>query len=660
MGVSRRAMHALRRLRARHTLSLGTYTEKTPVSTIFPRRRSFVLVAACTLSLVLHLAALLWAQSDTADAEQPASVAVIEEEEAAAPIAPSEDEPQPPAAADVDDSVAPAAATADAPPTTDSKSEDSSATELRTVAVVAISPEAAQPIAPMLVLLTGLPAEGIDAGKPWGALAMSDGRETVKVYCVPVSEPDEVLSLVEAQMQMFGVQLEDGENGIKKLSTPFGMTFHYLPRDGWMYVSRSDAALARLPENPPAAFDQILAHYSLGARIDFRDMPDSDRQALAAYLKAVNDEDLQYAKELLNERELEVYRHQSELRLKEGERWIASLEEVTVGFSADPQQQRDYFDLNCRFQPDSDLAKQIAAAGQPHTNFAGFYQPDATATVNLASVAEPVFHFLLDLNRNTFPMIRAQAERVVSDQGEVPDAGARDNLKAALNELLEAVQATLESEEFDGAASYHEEENGVTVVAGGLVKQPERIEAALRKLEPRLPLDPEQPAIQWNAAEHAGVRFHTFRAMVPEADPKWRERFGEKLDVTVGIGDGAVYLALGSDNLAALQQAIDASKAEPKKEVPPLDASAALGPFLPLAADWVGPDFAALVDDAAAQLREKAPDHDRVRLTATLTDGGLRYRLEAEDGVLEALSSFSLMAAPGAEQPMLWPPQQQD
>jgi hypothetical protein len=630
------------------------------VSIDYRQLRSLILATICTLSAILMPTATLRAESDEAEPSAPA--VIIEEDDTAERLTADEHETAAPVEIKEDESVAPAAATQEATPapekTATAGAVAPSAAEFKTVAVVALSREAAEPFEQLLTLMTGLPVEGIDPDKPWGALAMSDGQDSVKVYCLPVSEPDKMLARVEAQMQMFGVQLQDGANGVKKLATPFGLTFNFLPRDGWMYVSRSEAALAHLPENPPATFHQILADYSLGARILFRDLPDSDRQGLVAYLKAVNDEDLEYYKEYLSERELEVYRKQSELMLKESERWIASLDEATLGTNSDPDQPRGYFDLTCRFRPESALAKQIAAAGQPRTNFAGFYQPDATATVNLAGVAEPVLHFLLGLNRDTFPLIRAQAERVVNDEGQVPNADARDNLKAALDELLEAVQATLESEEFDGAAAYHEQEGAAALVAGGLVKQPERIEAALKKLEPRLPIDPDQPTIKWNAAEHAGVHFHMFRAVVPEADPKWRERFGEKVDVTVGIGDGAVYFAMGEDNLAALEQAIDASKAEPNKEVPPLDASAALGPFLPLAADWVGPDFAELVNSIADQLREEAKDRDHVRLTATLVDGGLRYRLEAEDGVLEALSNFSMMAAPGAEQPMLWPPQQ--
>jgi hypothetical protein len=70
-------------------------------------------------------------------------------------------------------------------------------------------------------------------------------------------------------------------------------------------------------------------------------------------------------------------------------RMINEMDSLIFGLAIDAQQQRAYIDFAYRFMPGSKMADQIAAYGEPRTNFAGFYQPDAAATVTFATKADP-------------------------------------------------------------------------------------------------------------------------------------------------------------------------------------------------------------------------------------------------------------------------------
>jgi hypothetical protein len=107
-----------------------------------------------------------------------------------------------------------------------------------------------------------------------------------------------------------------------------------------------------------------------------------------------------------------------------------------------------------------------------------------------------------------------------------------------------------------------------------------------------------------------------------------------------------VYLAVGKDNLNAVRKAIDASAAEPDKAVPPFEFVLSLGPFLEVfAAQTDDAEQRALAQSLAATIRNEAPGRDHIRVVGQLIPNGLRYRLEAEEGVLRAIG----FAGRGAE-----------
>jgi hypothetical protein len=112
---------------------------------------------------------------------------------------------------------------------------------------------------------------------------------------------------------------------------------------------------------------------------------------------------------------------------------------------------------------------------------------------------------------------------------------------------------------------------------------------------------------------------------------------GDKVDVAVGIGTNAVYVAIGRDNMDAINKAIDASQAEPNKEVSPFEFSLALGPIMETAAANGKAEDQESLQAIADMLQNTAQGRDHIRITEQFITNGARYRVEAEEGVLRAI-----------------------
>src|SRR5262249_49005528 len=143
---------------------------------------------------------------------------------------------------------------------------------------------------------------------------------------------------------------------------------------------------------------------------------------------------------------------------------------------------------------------------------------------------------------------RKQAEKAIDEENDLPDQTSRDALKSAMNGFLDAAEATIEGGQMDGGAAAVLHPDSLTVVAGFLIKDPAKIESGLKKIAEIGAKEPDFGGVQWDAAEHAGVKFHTMSVPIPEDQEDARKMLGDKVDVAVGIGTDSVYVAIGRDN----------------------------------------------------------------------------------------------------------------
>jgi hypothetical protein len=125
---------------------------------------------------------------------------------------------------------------------------------------------------------------------------------------------------------------------------------------------------------------------------------------------------------------------------------------------------------------------------------------------------------------------------------------------------------------------------------------------------------------------------------VPEHLEAPRKYLGEEASIAIGIGEEAVYVAIGPDNLEAVNKAIDASAAEPNKSIAPFELALSVTPFIELAANEAKDEGQRKIMAAVADsLKKEAQGRDHIRIVGGVVPHGLRYRLEAEEGVLRGI-----------------------
>jgi hypothetical protein len=481
----------------------------------------------------------------------------------------------------------------------------------------------------------GKAATALDKTKPWGLIVQTDGSQFYYVACLPVAKADDMIEIAKAH----NAEVKDGEGGTKELLIPNKPPIYLKAENDVVFLSIAPASLAKLPANPLEILGKMVGEYDLSVALSVKNIPEMYRQFAIGAMQAGLQQSM---KKLPDETDEQFADRQkmADAQIGQMTRLINEVDTVKVGLAIDAQEKRSFVDFTYQFVQGSKMAQQVAAYSQPNTNFAGFYQPDAAATAMVATKADPkVIADDLAQFENMMRTIRQQSDREIDRSPKISDPEAREALKAAANDLFDAVEATIKEGQIDAGASLHVSPDSLTFVAGLHLKEPAKIEDALKKLEVAAKKAPDFPGIKWNAANHAGVSFHTITVPVPEGEKGPRRMLGQEMNVAVGIGPDAVYLAVGKDNIAAVSKAIDASAADRSKTVPPFELSLSLGPIMEVAADEANGHEKAALQAVSDMLKNQAKGRDHVRATGQVIPNGLRYRFEAEEGVLQAIGT---------------------
>jgi hypothetical protein len=533
--------------------------------------------------------------------------------------------------------------------------------KMKTVAVVAIAPyeqlisdvnflgtlagnpQLGQMLEGGLALFTqGKGPEALDKKKPWGVIAQTDGVDLQPVYCLPVKNTDDLVAIAVG----FGAQLSEREDDIKVLALPNEQTLYVKPGDGWAFVSKIPAALDNLPAEPQETFAKLLTEYDVAANLSMANVPEGIRQLVIGAMQAGMQQQLNQNEDETDE-DFEKRKATAETQMEQVVQMINEIDTVSFGLSIDAQQQRTFLDFSYLVKPDTKLSKQLVAYKDTKTNFAGFYQPDAAATATMAMQADPkLIEEDIDQFNAGMRQMRAQFDKAVDDN-VANEEEVREIIKTAADDWFDALEATMKAGRLDMGAALHLGPDSLTLVAGAHAKEPKKFEDGLKKMEEAAKKheDAKVPGIRWNDSEHAGVTFHTVSVPLSEELDAPRKFLGEKADIAIGIGPEAIYLAVGHKNLEAVKKAIDASASEPEKAVPPFELAVSLAPVMEVAAAHAEDDMQRkILETVADMLKNEAQGRDHIRMVGNVVPNGLRYRIEAEEGVLRGLGKASAEA----------------
>ncbi|MEX0679610.1 MAG: hypothetical protein WD063_21250 [Pirellulales bacterium] len=485
----------------------------------------------------------------------------------------------------------------------------------------------------MIQLFTqGQGLAGLDKKRPLGVTLTTDGLNFQPLIVLPVTD---LKKLLEALEGLVG-PAEDAGDGMFQLDV-FNQQVFVKEHNTWAYVSTSSDPLANLPKDGGALFAGLEKTYDIAGRLHVQNVPEVFRTMLIDQLRAGVKAGLARQSSEGDEA-FETRSKAVEAQIDSLTKVINDLEQLTLGLAIDPKAKTAHLDLSFSAVAGTDTAKQLSLTKATTSSFAGFLVPEAAASLNLTTELgkNDAEQFVAGLEA-----IRTQALEHIEGETKLPDESSKKLAREMVGQVFDAIKATFESGKIDVGATLNLGEKSMALVVGAYVADPKSLDEALRKFAKLAEDEPNFPKIKFDAETHAGVRFHTASIPVP-ADRKIAKVLGERLDVSVGIGEKAVYLALGTDSLNTVKMLIDRSKSEADKQLPPFQLNVRLEPIFQFAAaladddkdDDGGIDLAALAADLA-----KAPGKDHLRLEYMPQPNGATLRLSAEEGVLQLLGT---------------------
>jgi len=501
------------------------------------------------------------------------------------------------------------------------------------------NPDLPEGLEALLNLFTkGRGLAGLEKSRPGGLVIQTDGREVQGYGFLAVSDLDALLDVLEP---VAGKPQEVGDGLLRVQGKRGGKPLFIREARGWAFFADHKEWLADVPKDPAKLLDGLAEQYDLAVRFYAANVPEKHRQQLIEKIKEGAEEKAGRRPHESEEQFALRKRIQDEM-LHSVLTVIDDVEQITLGFSLDHKEQNASVELTFVARKGSESAAAIAKLKRNRSRFAGFMVPEAALSANWSGQMPERKVAVLDAMVDA---MRAEAMRGIERQ-EKPEA-ERELAKEVVGTVLDAIEQTAETGRADGGLAVLLDPEAATILAGGRLAKAPSLERVARKLVEAAKA--EHPEVgQWvhfDAEQYKSVEFHTVSIPIPP-EAKDREQvvalIGEKLEIVVGLGPEAVYVAAGRDPLKRLKQAIGASAELANQVTDPVRCSLDLGTLSKFVAAVGKPRDRARAARVAEILAD-TPTQDHITLVARVIPRGLCYRLEVEPGVLRMMGRMATL-----------------
>jgi hypothetical protein len=477
-----------------------------------------------------------------------------------------------------------------------------------------------------LLATGGRELKSLDRSKPWGGVVYADGPQFRGLAFVPLADLEELKGILETN----AVEMEEVDGCLA--ASVNGQNVYLKSEGGWIFVSGKSANLENLPEDPAAALGGLQESYNLALRLDVQNVPQEMRDMLLSLLEM----GMQGGMTQMPGESGQQYALRTKMAsqtLEQLKRAVNELDAIQLGLAIDEKVPSIYLDIEVVAVPDTEMARRITAPKGMTTNFGGFVVSDAAVSYNGVSRLEPSQVEQVNVMIDGF---RENIDKELDDQN-LPEEIAKTS-KQLVDDAFAILTSTMEGRELDLGTFFRADDEQATWLGGIRVADGSKVEDVLKTVveEAAKELPELKEAVQFDAAEHAGVRLHTLTVPTSELGvPELSDLFGEELVIVVGAADKAAYVSVGSDSLAALKKAIDDSKAA--KDLPPATVTVSVGTIAKLVAKYVPDEQAQAVANMIIAKLADSKGKDRITMTTTIPENGQKVRIEIEEDLLKVL-----------------------
>ena len=463
--------------------------------------------------------------------------------------------------------------------------------------------------------------QGIDKSKPIGIFVSPADGDFQAVVAVPVTNLKELLATFKEQIG----DPRDAGDGILEVGN--ANTFFVKQVGTWAFAAQQVSHLQKLPEDPAALLGDLPRRFNVAVQVNVQNIPKEYRQLAIDEIKSGFERAAEQGGG--GDLDAELRERVSRNSLQQVIDLIEQADQLTVGLQIDPMTKKTFFDIEFTALPGSKRAQVAELNATPKSSFTGFLQPEAALSLNFSGkmAADEIETIKLTLKD-----LRTRASKEIDNDPNL-DAKSRGAAKEVLATLFDVLGTTLDGGKLDGGAVVLLDKKSIDFAAGGLLSDGVAIENAFKKLVDLSKNDPEFPAVKLDAGQHAGVKFHTLTAKVPDREGEARELFGDKIDIVLGTGPKSLFVAFGKQAEPLLKRIIDQSATGVDEPQPVMQLTFALLPFLKFASS-VDPN--PVVAEMAATL-EKVAGSDKIRVRSKSIPRGESTRLEIDEGLLQLI-----------------------
>ena len=467
---------------------------------------------------------------------------------------------------------------------------------------------------------------GLDKKKPIGMYVSPKvgGGDFVPVVFVPVTDLKTILATFKEQLG----EPKDAGDGIKEV-TAQGNSVFIKEQTGWAFLSNAKENLATLPQDPASLIGALPKEYTLAIKANVANVPAELKKVAVDTIKEGFERQLQNNPQGGENAELveKMQRNQLEALVK----MIDELDEIMFGFAIDGPGKRTYLDVNVTAREGTNLAKQYAMMADAKSAFAGFLLSNAAATLNFSATSAKE-----DIEQ-TAALLKGVKQNALKEIDNDPnlDATKRGAAKEVLGSMMDAFIKTVEAGKLDGGAVLMLDAKTIDFAAGGLVADGKAIEDSFKRLIELAKNEPDFPTVKLNSGSHGGITFHSVTAPIPDSEKEARDILGDKVNIVLGTGPKAVYIAFGKNAESLLKQVIDKSAQDGSISVPPMQLNVALLPILKFAAS-VDPNNE-IVPELVKVLEKSGKD--KINFTSKPIKNGSNLRIQVEEGVLQIIGA---------------------
>lgn len=516
--------------------------------------------------------------------------------------------------------------------------------DVECIGKISDQPDLAKMLETVLAMQTqGKGLAGLDKTRPWGVVILAGDDPMPTGYAfIPVAKLEELLGALKSA----GMDISDPEDGISQISGPEGKTVFIKQQGDWAYVCLNKEGFAAADPDPAKLLGEAAKQYTLSLRLNMQNIPAQLSDMLMGMMEIGMQSGMQQMPEESDE-DYDLRMKMTKNSLEQTKKLFKEMDSVFLGIAIDEKTGAAHVDIEQTALAGTDAAAQLAAVKSGKTDFGGFYQPDAALTLSSFAALDKSQQEQMN---DTLTMYRVMLERAIDEQ----ELG--DEEKAKAKEMADAVVKifadTIAAGRMDMGAALKLAPAKSTLIGGAAVADGSAADKVLRELVEVAKAEQPEAAemLKLDAAEHAGVKFHTLSMPLPE-EMENREQvtalIGEKVELVVGVGAKQLYLGVGEGSLDTLKAAIDKSKAEAGKEVLPMRMSLSVSPVAKLVGEMADDFMVKMTASSIGAALETAAGDDHVTIIGEPIPNGARYRITLQKGILKILGMIPAMAGAG-------------